>query len=381
MLLPDKWIENSIETYTYHHTTNTQIIYWIVLISISILIISLPFIYIDISIPSKGIVRPTIEKIEIKSTISEKVDSIYIKEGEKIHKGDTILCLCTKKIDYKIINQQILLNDYKTHITDLNFLVKEIIPAQFHSHVCHQEYIYFKRKKEELINTLKQKEKEYLRNKSLFESKVISEEEFDNSLFQYEQQQYQLNIFIDNQLSIWQTNLNNYHNLYNEANTILKQEIKNRESYVIKSPINGTFNESFSIHKGSNLQEGELITIISPDSKLCLEVEVKPKDIGYIYLNMPINIQIESFNYNEWGTLSGKVKEISSDFLINEKGNPYYKIKCETDKDYLTLKNGQKGFLKKGMNATVHFILTKQSLFNLLYQKMDNWINPSQYDI
>ena len=94
---------------------------------------------------------------------------------------------------------------------------------------------------------------------------------------------------------------------------------------------------------------------------------------------MPVNIQIESFNYNEWGTISGKVKEISSDFLINETGNTYYKIKCEIDKDYLTLKNGRKGFIKKGMTAIVHFIITKQSLFNLLYQKMDNWINPSQY--
>lgn len=381
MLLSDEWIENSIEAYTYQHTTKTQIIYWLVLISISLSIVSLPYIYIDISIPSKGTIRPMIEKIEIKSTISEKVDSIYIKEGEKIQKGDTILCYCTKIIDYKISNLQTLLNDYKTHITDLNYLVKETIPPHFYSHVYQQEYVYFKRKKEELINTLKLKEKEYIRNKSLYESKVISEEEFDHSLFEYEQQQYQLNTFIENQLSIWQTNLNNYYHLYNEANTTLQQEFKNKESYVIKSPINGTFNESFSIHKGSNLQEGELITIISPDSKLCLEVEIKPKDIGYIFVNMPVNIQIESFNYNEWGTISGNVKEISSDFLINEKGDPYYKIKCEIDKDYLILKNGHKGFIKKGMVATVHFMLTKQSLFHLLYQKLDHWINPSQYTI
>ena len=99
--------------------------------------------------------------------------------------------------------EKTLLNDYKTHITDLNFLVKEKIPVHFHSHVCHQEYVYFKRKKEELINTLELKEREYVRNKNLFESKVISEEEFDHSLFQYEQQQYQLKIFIENQLSIF----------------------------------------------------------------------------------------------------------------------------------------------------------------------------------
>ncbi len=28
MLLPNEWIENSIETYIYQHTTKSQIIYW-----------------------------------------------------------------------------------------------------------------------------------------------------------------------------------------------------------------------------------------------------------------------------------------------------------------------------------------------------------------
>ena len=31
MLLPNEWIENSIETYIYQHTTKSQIIYWVVL--------------------------------------------------------------------------------------------------------------------------------------------------------------------------------------------------------------------------------------------------------------------------------------------------------------------------------------------------------------
>ena len=31
MLLPNEWIENSIETYIYQHTTKSQVIYWVVL--------------------------------------------------------------------------------------------------------------------------------------------------------------------------------------------------------------------------------------------------------------------------------------------------------------------------------------------------------------
>ena len=35
MLLSNEWIENSIETYIYQHTTKSQIIYWIVLAAVT----------------------------------------------------------------------------------------------------------------------------------------------------------------------------------------------------------------------------------------------------------------------------------------------------------------------------------------------------------
>ena len=42
-------------------------------------------------------------------------------------------------------------------------------------------------------------------------------------------------------------------------------------------------------------------------------------------------------------------------------------------------KNGQIGKLKKGMTASAHFMVTRRSLFDLLYQKIDDWANPRQY--
>jgi len=50
MLLPNEWIENSLETYIYQHTTKSQIIYWVVLLAITATMAALPFIYVDISV-------------------------------------------------------------------------------------------------------------------------------------------------------------------------------------------------------------------------------------------------------------------------------------------------------------------------------------------
>ncbi len=32
------------------------------------------------------------------------------------------------------------------------------------------------------------------------------------------------------------------------------------------------------------------------------------------------------------------------------------------------------------MTVNAHFMVTRRSLFDLLYQKMDGWVNPKQYE-
>jgi membrane fusion protein, peptide pheromone/bacteriocin exporter len=53
-----------------------------------------------------------------------------------------------------------------------------------------------------------------------------------------------------------------------------------------------------------------------------------------------------------------------------------FKIKCRLLSDHLSLRNGYRGRLKKGMTVQARFIIAKRSLWQLLYDKADNWVNP-----
>ena len=225
-----------------------------------------------------------------------------------------------------------------------------------------------------------QAEKEYKRNKNLFDKKVISEEEYDKSYFQYQSQQNELASLIQSQLSTWQADMNTYRNSRSEMNTTLQQELKDKELYIVRSPVSGTIDQFSGIYRGSSIQAGQSLAVVSPDSTLCMEIYVTPRNIGFMSIGMPVHVQVESFNYNEWGTLPGEVNEISSDFLTDSQGNSFYKVKCRTERNYLMLKSGQKGVLKKGMTVNAHFMITRRSLFDLLYQKIDDWANPKQYE-
>jgi len=140
-LLPSELIENSIDAYIAKHPTKSQKIYWVVLVAVSIALISLPYIYVDISVQNSGVVRPAAEKTEINAPVSEFVDSVFISEGSKINKGDTILTLRANASNYKINHQQSRLNDSHQHLHDLRYLSKGNKPEVFHSDTHRQEYL------------------------------------------------------------------------------------------------------------------------------------------------------------------------------------------------------------------------------------------------
>lgn len=379
-LLPSPLITNSIDAYIDKHPTKSQKIYWVVLFALTAAIISLPLVYVDVSVQDAGTIRPAVEKTEIKASITEYVDSVYTKEGLKISKGDTILTFRASNANYKINYHKERLRDLQEHINDLKELAKGKRPDIFSSDTRRKEYSYFIKQLEEYKTTLQKSTKDYQRNKALYEKKVIAAEEYEKYQYEYNKINNELASLKDNQISKWQTDLNSYTNSYNEISSSLNQEIKDKELYVITSPVSGTLDYFRGIYKGSNIQTGNSVAIISPDSTLCCEIYVSPRNIGYIHIGMPVSIQVESFNYNEWGTIEGLVTEISSDFLTDNNNNAFYQVKCQLEKDHLIRKNGVQGKLKKGMTVISHLKITRRSLFDLLYQKMDDWANPTQYN-
>ncbi|MEP4946741.1 MAG: secretion protein HlyD, partial [Flavobacteriaceae bacterium] len=78
---------------------------------------------------------------------------------------------------------------------------------------------------------------------------------------------------------------------------------------------------------------------------------------------------------NQWGLVKGEILEIGNDIEIVDN-NPVFKVLCKINIKHLQLNNGFKGHLKKGMTLNARFELAERTLFNLLYDKVDDWMNP-----
>ena len=70
--------------------------------------------------------------------------------------------------------------------------------------------------------------------------------------------------------------------------------------------------------------------------------------------------------------------DIDQNITVNQQtGDAYFKARCIMDKNYLQLKNGYKGQIGKGMTLTARFYLLGRTLWQLLFDRVDDWFNPN----
>jgi HlyD family secretion protein len=109
------------------------------------------------------------------------------------------------------------------------------------------------------------------------------------------------------QMSQWQAEHNQLNIELVQLRSNAKQLQQQKALYIIKSPIMGNIQQVPGKYEGSYVQIGEVLGIISPDSSLLVECYVSTFDIGLLKPKMKTNFQIDAFNYNEWGLVSGSL--------------------------------------------------------------------------
>jgi HlyD family secretion protein len=381
-LIPFSISENSLESYLMNITTRSRIIYWIILLIIIIGIAVLPFIYLDVSVQARGYFQSEIEKQVVYTPFQGKIVFSSIHNGGSVKKGDTLLVIDTETIraQHTSLIQRMAVND--SSIQDLEKLTRifSLDNKSFQKRLITQRY---KAEFENLRNQHTMQFQRYLKKKSenerneiLYRQQIIPEIEFENSLYLLNSEKDNLNQIILSQKSIWQSDLTLRRNETVKLLADLKQCKEELTNRIILAPISGEIIQSSDIQIGSIVVPGQKIAEISPEGDLIATCFVKPSDIGFIREKQHVKIQVDAFNHNEWGMLGGNIIDISDDMIIEDGSVAFFRVKCRPEKTFLTLKNGYKVDIKKGMSLNTRIVVIRRNLFNLLFDKADKWFNP-----
>ncbi|MES2455655.1 MAG: HlyD family efflux transporter periplasmic adaptor subunit [Bacteroidota bacterium] len=383
-IFPAEFISQTTEYHFHKYNPYTLVIYRIVLALIFTAFIAMCFIKVNINVKSAGIVKAQTEHNEIKALVSAKVDSVFIKENLPVKKGQIMVVLKSDALTQQDVlgrNQQA---EFNAQLEDLEKLAGQARSSgqkgrpELKSTLYSQQYVLFQQRIRDLSANFAAAQKTYERYRYLFNNKAISASEFDAAQLNYKNAQSALQLVYDEQASKWQSELASLKIQLRGIQSQGESYKEEKDFYTLRAPISGTIQSLKGIQPGSTLAANEVIAEISPDAGLIAEAYVLPKDIGLVHAGTTVNFQIDAYNYNQWGMLSGKVISVSNDIFIAEGQQPYFKVRCRLDARYLQLKNGYKGYLKKGMGLQANFYVTRRTLFQLLYDKADDWLNPNK---
>ena len=350
-------------------------IYITLLISLCVILASLPLIPIIISSKAFGVIRPIDEPSILRSLVSAQVITSNLKENKAVKQGDTLLILDSSIRRAEIAQFDSLLNSKETLINELNLLLKDpdskiktskyqLIRAQFNSNYKKAEF-------ELTINN------DYLEKiQYLYDNHVVSEDELiktkaktKNLEFKLEQlsKEYELRLASE------------IHNLNIEVELLLKERkiLEHRfKDYIIIANHNSIVKDLKKDLKGENLVVGQEICQLVPSSKLCVEALIPMRDIAYIRTGLESIVYSDSYDYQQWGNVSSNIIRIDKNpSLINNEY--YYKIRCELLTNTLTHRNGIQATLLMGSTCFVKIKLYETTLLRVIIDRVQKFTNYS----
>ncbi len=133
----------------------------------------------------------------------------------------------------------------------------------------------------------------------------------------------------------------------------------------LKSPIDGVVLSLNVKNSGKVFNPGETIAEIAPrESPLVLSAVMPNQESGFIEIGMPVQVKLDAYSYQDFGTIPGKILSISADAKPDETLGLVYQVEVELEQDYIVQEQKSIPF-KPGQTATAEIILRRRRLLDI----------------
>ncbi len=381
-IFPAAIIQQTVEVYDSHISVRSKAIYLLFLGILLAGIIALPLIYVDVAVQSRGTFQSALQRNSLMSSVGGRLEIWDLKENQKVKKGDVLAVVRGEVLNLEMQGLEERLFVLDEFIYDLKKLLRLDLskyisePVSLKSKFYQASLLEFQTKFNNQDAAVQKLERDFQRAQTLFDGDALAFADYDIVDVQYKQAKAQLDLIQKQQTNLWEQELVNHQNervrLLNQQSVYSEQ----MDQYKVIAGTNGTLINVLNLNQGDFVHPQQKLAEISPDTTLLAVTYISPMDIAFIEKGQEVSFQIDAYNYNQWGIATGKVVDIADDLsLVNEREAGFL-VTCALDSPFLTLSSGQEGYVKKGMTYNARFVIARRSLFQLLYDKVDNWLNP-----
>ena len=380
-LFPKEIIENSQEANFSKHSVRSKVIYSSIVLFLIGAICLLPFIHVDVGVRSQGLIRPVTEVVQLTSPVSGQIQILNANENSIIQRGDIFAVLEAPELSERLRFNRMRTDQVNMFLADLARLEQADpetpdYPVNLESARYRRAWLEFSQKLFSQHQKVEQLLRQLDRERILFENEAVSEAVLDEANFSWQNAVSQYKLIVEQQFNQWKMDETAYREELDQLESEkirLQQELSR---YEIRSPVTGAIQNTDGIFQNSFVYANQVLGEISPDTSVVAEAYVSPQDVGLLREGMQVRLQVDAYNHHDWGVATGRIKDISSDVLMND-GQPLFRVRCSLDQTFLELGNGFSAEIKKGMTFQARFIVARRSLLQLLRDKVDDWLDPS----
>jgi HlyD family secretion protein len=281
------------------------------------------------TVSANGKVQPEVE-LKISADVSGEITELYVQEGDIVKKG-TLLCRINPEVYMSSLDRATAaVNTSKANFQNSR---SRLTQAQAQFEVSEQNY---------------------LRNKKLFDEKVISTAEFENIKSSYEVAKAEVEAA---KQSVSAANFN-----VNSAEAGLKESRENLNRTSIYAPVDGTVSK-LSKEKGervvgTNMMEGTEILRLANLNEMEVSVDVSETDIVRVDVGDTADIEVDAWLGRMFTGIVTEVansSNLSAASVTDQVTNYTVKVRILRDSylDLLEGKSAKYSPFRPGMSATV----------------------------
>lgn len=352
-----------------------------------------------------GRIRPTESPNHIYTAVSPYIEGrvieVLAKEGDQVSKGDLLLRLDTSMIDNEISKRTYAIEAGQAELEKLRQVVtlldertrvaKEQASAELNLLLAEHERAVSRRESEirRAAAALDKSQDHARRTRQLFVKKVETESswiEAQTQLSQDEEAVIQAKLPLDDSvIAVRRQAIELVDRDHHLRRAELAARIVSREGEIkaeeielatrqyerhhadLRAPIDGVV-ISGNVKIGDILKSGQPVLEIAQEDSLRFEAQVSTEDVGDLREGMPVNIKLDAYDFQKFGTLGGSVSYISPDSQLADLttgGKAFYQVKIDLKETHLS-SGDLLGQVKLGMVGVAEIVTARESLLAIL---------------
>ena len=380
-LIPPPLVEDCVEVHLARHAPTGRAL------SLTILALTLSaagataIVQVPVTVQATGVIRPVVERQDARVAENGVVRAVHVREGDRVVAGDTLLALDDRAVNARLAASDSIARAREDELADLAMLLDlgDSIGSSptLRTANRHQQWREHAAISAELSARVEAEQKELERLQALFERGFVTAEQVEREESGRRTATAALSEHLERNRSAWS---DAHARLADELRRLAVERAELADAlarHLVIAPVDGTVEMAASLSPGSVLQRGERVATLSPNTELNGEALLSARDIALVGRGTPVRLMIDALNYRDWGTVEATVVEVADDATL-ASDQPVFRVRCRLARSELRLRGGQSAALKKGMTFRARFIVAQRSLLQLLFDGVDDWLNPAR---